>query len=103
MFNTDWNAFSDITVETDRTQLVTITIQFWKSWGGAENAAYAQSLILDSYPLTTFKLIADKDVSGNFIFTCNGKVVFDKLAEGKKNFKDDINDLICRIKAVVEA
>ena len=90
-------------VETDKTKQVAMTIQFWKSWGGASKAEYAKTVITNYYPLATFELIADEEKTKNVTFSVNGTVVFDKIKEGGKNFKEHLPELITRIKAVAEA
>ena len=92
--------FSAVKVKTNELLEPTIKIQYWGRWNGAESSKYAKALISNSYPKAKFELMEDKEKTKNFIFTVNGKVVFDKVAEGKKNFKHDINDLICRVKSV---
>ena len=91
-----------ITVKTDKSKMSKIKIQFCTSISGRTTSKLAKNLILMSYPKADIEMVEDTTETSNLIQTVNDKVVFDKLGEGDRDFRNDMNDLIIRVKHVAE-
>ena len=98
----DKSATEDAGVDDGR---VKIQIQYCDSCGFSERAEKAKAMLYEEFPATVvdIKLVPDKDVTGNFEMTVDGKLVHSKKTRNEGFFHNNARQQVIVIDAINEA